>query len=544
MGTVWRAHHALDGSAAAIKLLVGSGAEEAWSRAAFAWEIRACGALSHPGVVALLDHGTLDERVAAATGGLWQAGCPFLAMELVEGRPLHDAVGRLPWPLLREVLGQLLRALAHCHARGWIHRDLKPGNVLVTGLGGLGVQRGGDLRVQLTDFGLAAPPGVRPELERTVAGTPAYMPPEQLRGDWRKMGPSSDLYATGCLAWALCTGAPPFGRRRPLHELVAEHSFRPPPPLEPMMAVPAGFEAWLRRLLEKDPVDRYRSAPDALDALLRLSEHEPWLDAPVPPVKGEDDIDLFLEGFSEEVPAGMHEASTGARALGGLKEDSTRDVPATGEAGGTWEPVFRPVAPRTRCALPENWRVREGVAVPRPTDPRLFGLRRAPLFGREEVRDALWRALRQVEAGGGARAVVLEGPVGCGKGRIASWLLEQAAELGGVPGLRVRARGDGQSALTRTLVERAVLSEPLGGAAELTRAICDLRGPRGSGPVLVWLDEPVGALEPPGFWTGLLDRSAAGRKAEGGQAERGELPAEDEGRPPNSSAGESARSGH
>jgi serine/threonine protein kinase/tetratricopeptide (TPR) repeat protein len=510
MGTVWRAHHALDGSPAAIKLLVGVGAEEAWSRAAFAWEIRACGALSHPGVVALLDHGSLDERVTAATGGRWQAGSPFLAMELVEGRPLHDAVGRLPWPLLREVLGQLLRALAHCHARGWIHRDLKPGNVLVTGLGGLGVQRGGDLRVQLTDFGLAAPPGVRPELERTVAGTPAYMPPEQLRGDWRKMGPSSDLYATGCLAWALCTGAPPFGRRRPLHELVAEHSHRPPPPLEPMMAVPAGFEAWLRRLLEKDPLDRYRSAPDALDALLRLSEHEPWLDAPVPPVKGEDDIDLFMEGFSEELPDGMHEASTGARGLGGPKEDSTRDVPGTGEVGGVWEPVSRPVAPLSRCAVPENWRVREGVAVPRPTDPRLFGLRRAPLFGREEVRDALWAALRQVEVGGGVRAVVLEGPVGCGKGRIASWLLEQAAELGGVPGVRVRARDGERATLVAALMERGVLPDPNASSEMLVRAIGELRGPKGRGPVLVWLDEPVGALEPPNFWTGLLDQSCAG----------------------------------
>jgi serine/threonine protein kinase len=119
-------------------------------------------------------------------------------MELVRGGTLHDVCGRLRWSACRGVLHGLLDALAHAHARDVLHLDIKPANVL---LEPVGEQR---VRPRLGDFGLS---GIAADGRRT-AGTPQYMSPEQFRG--RDLGPWSDLYAVGCLAWTLVTGRPPF----------------------------------------------------------------------------------------------------------------------------------------------------------------------------------------------------------------------------------------------------------------------------------------------------------------------------------------------
>ena len=145
MGQVWKARHRRDRAEVAIKFLSVSGDE--WALEAFRNEVRAAAGLAHPGIVRVLDHGVVTASDSAAVEGGFEEGCPYLVMELIQGQPLYREVGRLSWDRLADLLLQLLDALAHSHARGVVHRDLKPGNVLLTWRDGL--------RAMLTDFGLS-----------------------------------------------------------------------------------------------------------------------------------------------------------------------------------------------------------------------------------------------------------------------------------------------------------------------------------------------------------------------------------------------------
>src|SRR5262245_24170105 len=134
------------------------------------------------------------------------AGSPFLAMELANVGSLREHATPVDYPSVRHLLLQLLDALAHAHARGVLHRDVKPGNVLIF------EDDLGRRAVKLADFGLAHALGRCPvdgELSAT-AGTPTYMAPEQHQGAWREFGPWTDLYALGCTAFRLVQGRPPF----------------------------------------------------------------------------------------------------------------------------------------------------------------------------------------------------------------------------------------------------------------------------------------------------------------------------------------------
>ncbi|MFT5686059.1 MAG: serine/threonine protein kinase, partial [Myxococcota bacterium] len=184
---VWRAAHM--GRPIAVKVLTTERARHPRYHQLFRNEVRATAGLSHPGVLTVLEHGEMlppDPR----------AGCPWLAMELADGGSLHPRCGRQDWATCKTQLLSLLSALAHAHARGIIHRDIKPTNALFVG----GV-------LKLSDFGLAWSGS---EEVNTIVGTPAYMAPEQFEGHWREFGPWTDLYALGCLAWQLVCGAPPF----------------------------------------------------------------------------------------------------------------------------------------------------------------------------------------------------------------------------------------------------------------------------------------------------------------------------------------------
>lgn len=250
MGEVWRAVHERQGVPAAIKLLASG------DRHALREEVRAVARLDHPGVILVYDHGI-------APGGLATVpeGTPWFAMELCSGGSLasHPPAA---WRPARAVLETVLEALACAHARGVLHRDLKPDNVLRS--------TEADVRAgwKLTDFGLAY--ATKPE--GAVVGTPAYMAPEQFRDAWREYGPWTDLYALGCLAWELVTGEPPFGRARSPEAFALAHAEAPPPRFVPRLPVPPGFEDWLRRLLEKEPDRRPQAAADALAALRALED--------------------------------------------------------------------------------------------------------------------------------------------------------------------------------------------------------------------------------------------------------------------------------
>ncbi|MCA9580050.1 MAG: protein kinase, partial [Myxococcales bacterium] len=173
----------------------------------------------------------------------------------------------LDWPALSQMLGGLLAALAHAHAHGVIHCDIKPANVL------LSEGTGGAVAIKVTDFGFAHALVGRladdPQAGPISAGTPAYMPPEQLCGRARELGPWTDLYALGCMVWELCCGRLPFAGGS-LPEICEGHLYRPPPAFEPRIAVPDGLEGWLRRLLAKPIGERFAFAADAAHALRSL----------------------------------------------------------------------------------------------------------------------------------------------------------------------------------------------------------------------------------------------------------------------------------
>jgi eukaryotic-like serine/threonine-protein kinase len=260
MGEVWRGVHRGQHVPVAVKLLTNALARKEAFRVAFRNEVRAVAGLDHPHIVLVFDYGTVDEATQAASDGALRSGTPWLAMELAEDGSLDDPRHVRTWSELRSLLLSLLDALAHAHARGVVHRDIKPGNVLVAA----------HRVLKLTDFGLAH------AMDRAdgdfTAGTPSYMAPEQFEGRWRDYGPWTDLYAVGCLVHALCAGQPPYGVLQDWALGLDTHRYAPIPALVSRFPVPRGLSSWTRRLLAKDPRDRWRRAADAAAALLDLGE--------------------------------------------------------------------------------------------------------------------------------------------------------------------------------------------------------------------------------------------------------------------------------
>lgn len=395
MGQVWRAEHATrpDLPPLAVKIL--GTASDATGVTAVRNELRMAAALDHPNVVMLFEHGLVPrDGVQTEDGAVLAGGSQWLAMELVLGGSASKLVGRVSWQRSVELLRQVLDALAHAHARGVLHRDIKPGNVLL----------GEDGRVKLTDFGLAHALGQVDRPLHGMAGTPNYMAPEQIDGRWRDWGPWTDLYAVGCLAHTLVTGRPPFDSDD-LQTILAGHRGGLVPALEPTGRVPVGFDGWLREMLRKDPMLRFRRAADAREGLDAL--------AMVDRVSG-----------------------IAARRETSWTEDSeTTDLGAT--QGTSLMPAFNalvpyPPAPRTRVAA--DWRDLDHHQATRlqGLGLSLFGLRALPLVGRERERDVLWDALRTVLETRKPSLVVVRGPVGSGKTRLVQWLAQLAQEAGAV----------------------------------------------------------------------------------------------------------------
>ena len=435
MGEVWTAvHRSRAGERpVAIKVLGIERARSERFQRAFLSEVQAVAGLNHRNIVAVYDHGSVPEDVEAATEGRLVAGTPYLVMELARGRPLNEIAGKVNWTELRAVLQQLLAALAHSHARGVIHADIKPANALLDRDTGV---------LKLLDFGLAhaltrlSP--LRAGEEGKVLGTPNYMPPEQIEGRPRDLGPWTDLYAIGCLAYTLATGRPPFSQRgkRALREIMAAQLFQPPPPLKPRLAVPDGFAEWTARLLEKLPRRRFQRAADAAWALDQLVG---------PPLRG---------AVGGPLPAAVANERTvpfdpAAHGTDSGDDPTVPTLDGEGRAARTVTPLVpdaSPGLPRRRRGPQEDRQAR--VVPPFPLQWRdddgadrrlhllgaglgLYGVRAIPMVDREEERDTLWRILRRCNDEGRGQAVVLRGPAGCGKSRLARWIAERSHEVGG-----------------------------------------------------------------------------------------------------------------
>jgi beta-lactam-binding protein with PASTA domain len=218
----------------------------------FKREAQSAAALSHPNIVSIFDRGESED------------GTYYIAMEYLPGGTLKDRIvkcGALPAHTAAAVALQMAEALRAAHERNVIHRDIKPHNILVTGLGD----------VKVTDFGIARA-AASSTMTRTghILGTAHYISPEQAMGE--PVGPASDLYSLGVVLYEMLTGELPFDADTPLG-IAMKHvngHLRQPKELNP--AVPDGINAITLRLLAKNPDDRYASDSELIEDLERICD--------------------------------------------------------------------------------------------------------------------------------------------------------------------------------------------------------------------------------------------------------------------------------
>ncbi|MGY1795741.1 serine/threonine protein kinase [Geodermatophilus sp. SYSU D00525] len=252
MGRVWRAHDTLLGRPVAIKVLRSEYTGDPSFLQRFRAEARHAAQLSDPHIAAVHDYG---ETVSADGEPL-----AYLVMELVVGEPLSAVLARtggLDATETLRIVRQAAAGLATAHAAGVVHRDVKPGNVLVTPDGG----------VKITDFGIAwSASSVHMTQTGQVMGTAQYISPEQVQG--AKASPASDVYGLGVVAHQCLTGRVPFDAESPVQVLLM-HVQQQPPPLP--AGVPADVRALVERAMAKDPAARFPDGAalrDAVDAVL------------------------------------------------------------------------------------------------------------------------------------------------------------------------------------------------------------------------------------------------------------------------------------
>ena len=244
MGEVWRATDEVLGRAVAVKLLLADKAD-ASSTARFRLEAQTAARLSHPHVVAVFDFGAWEDRL-------------FLVMELVEGRSLGDVLATQesvdPAQVAR-IAGQAAAGLAAAHRQGIVHRDIKPGNLMLDAEG----------TVKIGDFGIAQfvdDPSTALTTAGQIVGTSLYLAPERALG--HTADSASDMYSLGCVIYQLLVGQPPF-RSDTATATLYQHVDTPPVPVRQRgIDISPAFDSYLLGLLAKKPEDR-PSAQQAAD---------------------------------------------------------------------------------------------------------------------------------------------------------------------------------------------------------------------------------------------------------------------------------------
>jgi tRNA A-37 threonylcarbamoyl transferase component Bud32/tetratricopeptide (TPR) repeat protein len=258
MGTIYKARHLIFGRVEALKMISAERLGSPGARSRFRDEMQALAQLEHPNIVKVY---TADEV----------AGELYFSMAYEGGGDLAKLVkeqGAQKPERAADLVRQVAEAVEYAHQKHIIHLDLKPHNVLLSAEG----------TPKVTDFGLAlwlARAGADRPASGEAVGTPSYMPPEQVRGEFDKVQAWSDVYGLGAILYELLTGRPPFlGKSlRDTLRLVTEE--RPTPPRAYQPAIPQRLEAICLKCLEKDPAKRYVTAGELAEALRRFLE-PPW----------------------------------------------------------------------------------------------------------------------------------------------------------------------------------------------------------------------------------------------------------------------------
>jgi serine/threonine-protein kinase len=252
MATVYRAHDPSIGRDVAIKFLHASLSEDDECRTRFLRESRAAGGLSHPNIVVIHDVGEIEKR-------------PYMAMELIDGAPLSDTLDQRKSLPIRDAVVialQLARALEYAHGRGIVHRDIKPGNIMLLR---------GSQTIKVADFGIAHMDDGRDD-QRTqigaVLGTPQYMSPEQARGE--KLDGRSDLFSAGIVLYQMLAGERPFRGDSLVAVATRIANEQPPPVTAKRPEVPPSLRRVVERCLAKPPGQRYQSGKELAEALIKV----------------------------------------------------------------------------------------------------------------------------------------------------------------------------------------------------------------------------------------------------------------------------------
>ncbi|MEZ4238686.1 MAG: protein kinase [Myxococcota bacterium] len=374
--------------------------------ALFRWSVGRCLGVSHPAVLPIHDVGITPD------------GLPYVASPTPEAivAELRDPPR---WSELAAWLDQLLEALAHLHARGFVHGARAPDRLWLYREGA-----GAPRSVWLVDPGRANVANVLGF--RSVH--PRYLAPEQLTDRGNEFGPASDLYAVGVVAWELVTGRSPFTGRS--SALDAEL-----PPYEPRLAAPPKLETLLANLLRADPMSRYDLAADVRTELA-AAQHATGSRPP---------------GRDGTVAPG---ASFRAAADPITELDEVALEPVLDESPGAGPPRWnRPFPPRITEYPPEppdaGWL---------PAHPGILIRRETELFGRDAACRALWDAARRVVGAGKPQIVVVAGPRGSGRTALVQWLVRCLEERGTAESVTVAYRdpptgGDGTAGAAMALLQ-------------------------------------------------------------------------------------------
>jgi eukaryotic-like serine/threonine-protein kinase len=407
MGIVLGGVHVEQRVPVAIKLITQSGQVTSKLRRRLRNEVQAVAGLNHPGIVMVFDYGEVDRDCELRTGGTVERGTPYYVMERTFEGTLCELAGRLRWRQVKTILLDLLDALAHAHAAGVVHRDIKPDNVLLG-------RWGGRLIPKLADFGIAFAVEGDATANHCI-GTPRYMAPEQIDQPWRTHGPWSDLYSLGCIAYELLSGRELFAGSD-LMKIYQDHFRDSHPRLDPVVTIPPAFQGWLDKILHRDHRQRFQTAAEAARALVRID------DEGVPDASPPDPV---AYDFSELTPvldpllsrSRRHRSSQPATEFDTSLEELPKRWP---------RPSVQPMSIRI---------VGAGLG--------LYGLRAIPLIGRDQELDRIWQTFCQVEQDHQNRTVVLRGAQGYGKTRLVEWFAQRLREFGAATVLRATHSDEG-----------------------------------------------------------------------------------------------------